>query len=56
MAKLVSNTENEYHSNFDDVLIAKREDLIKDLPEVIVDAHGKKHKICKNDFGDISEE
>lgn len=56
MVRLESNTENETHSNFDDVLIVKREELIKDLPDVIVDAHGKKHKLCKNEFGEISEE
>ena len=56
MAELLSNAENQHYSNFEDVRIVKREDLIKDLPEVIVDAHGKKHRISKNDFGDISEE
>lgn len=43
-------TENEHRSNYDDILIVNVDDLIKDLPEVIVDAHGKKHTICENDF------
>ena len=56
MEKRTLNTENEQYRNSDDVLIVKREELIEDLPKEIVDAHGKKHKICKNDFGEISEE